>query len=159
MADEILPHDISKSPSGSTMKSPDGFYDRSNQGSGNTSQQPLRLRGLRDTGDKLSGDQSIFTENTTVPRRNLGFIQVTSLMLNACLGGGFYFTTPGYVLALVRSKRVCLVLWAVGGLYSALGWVPRTTTKKASLINIQHGSISRIWNGSPIQRRTTNICK
>jgi len=125
MATGIPLADTLNSPSGSTTRGPNDPYIGGNQGSGNTSQQPLRLRVLqnRSTGNNLSEDRSIFTENTTVPRRNLGYIQVTSLMLNACLGGGFYFTTPGYVLALVRSKRVCLVLWAIGGIYSALGYV------------------------------------
>jgi hypothetical protein len=62
-----------------------------------------------------------FTENTIVPRRHLGFIQTTSLMLNGCFAGSFFFGTPLYTLSLVRSKRICLVLWAVGGIYSALG--------------------------------------
>ena len=135
MATEIPLTDTLRSPLGSTTRGPNDLYIGSNQGSGNTSQRPLRLRGLRNrnTGNNLSEDQSMFTEETTVPRRNLGFIQVTSLMLNACLGGGFYFTTPGYVLALVRSKRVCLVLWAVGGLYSALGYVPVSHNYQGSL--------------------------
>lgn len=60
-----------------------------------------------------------WSESTTVPRRNLGFVQTTSLMLNATIGGGI-FNTPGYVLALTRSKRISLVLWAVGGVYSGL---------------------------------------
>ncbi|KAF2108836.1 amino acid permease-domain-containing protein [Lophiotrema nucula] len=123
MATEIPLTSSLKSASGSNTTRPNDPYSGSNQGSGNTSQQPLRMRGTRthDNGNFTSVDQSVFTENTTVPRRNLGFIQVTSLMLNGCLGNGFYFTTPGYVLALVRSKRVCLVLWAIGGIYSALG--------------------------------------
>jgi hypothetical protein len=62
---------------------------------------------------------SRWSESTTVPRRNLGFIQTTSLMLNSVIGGGI-FNTPGYVLALTRSKRIALVLWAVGGIYSGL---------------------------------------
>ncbi|KAI9678978.1 MAG: hypothetical protein M1822_007404 [Bathelium mastoideum] len=62
---------------------------------------------------------SQFTEGVDVPRRHLGYVQTTSLMLNATIGSGI-FTTPGYVLALTRSKEICLILWAVGGIYSAL---------------------------------------
>lgn len=69
-------------------------------------------------GDEDSVDTA-WSESTTVPRRNLGFVQITSLMLNTTIGSGI-FNTPGYVLALTRSKRVSLILWAVGGVYSAL---------------------------------------
>lgn len=60
-----------------------------------------------------------FTEDTSVPRRNLGYIQTLSIMINSSAGYGI-FITPGYVLALTRSKEICLILWAVGGIYSAL---------------------------------------
>lgn len=63
-----------------------------------------------------------WSESTTVPRRKLGFIQVVSLILNTTIGSGI-FNTPGYVLALTRSKRVSLILWAVGGIYSALRYI------------------------------------
>lgn len=69
-------------------------------------------------GDEDSLDTT-WSESTSVPRRNLGFVQTTSLMLNTTIGSGI-FNTPGYVLALTRSKRVSLILWAVGGVYSAL---------------------------------------
>ncbi|KAF2234857.1 hypothetical protein EV356DRAFT_532407 [Viridothelium virens] len=78
----------------------------------------IRLRSLDEEQDKES-ENTDFTEDTRVPRRNLGYIQTTSFMLNASLGYGI-FTTPGYVLALTHSKEVCLGLWAVGGVYSAL---------------------------------------
>ena len=74
------------------------------------------------TYDGEDGEGSVdsrFTETTSVPRRKLGFVQAVSLMLNTTIGTGI-FTTPGYVLALTRSKRISLVLWAVGGVYSAL---------------------------------------
>ena len=63
-----------------------------------------------------------WSESTIVPRRNLGFVQITSLMLNGTIGSGI-FITPGYVLALTRSKRIALVLWALGGVYTALRYV------------------------------------
>ncbi|KAI9709140.1 MAG: hypothetical protein M1820_003587 [Bogoriella megaspora] len=66
-----------------------------------------------------SSDHTNFTESTNVPRRNLGYIQTTSLMINATIGYSV-FTNPGYVLALVKSKEICMVLWAVGGIYSAI---------------------------------------
>jgi hypothetical protein len=75
--------------------------------------------GARD--DDASGDTN-WSESTNVPRRNLGFVQITSLMLNATIGGGI-FNTPGYVLALTRSKKIALILWAVGGVYSGLRYV------------------------------------
>ena len=74
--------------------------------------------GIDDGGSEYTN----FTEDTTVPDRNLGYIQTTSLMLNTTLGYGI-FITPGYVLALTRSKEICLILWAVGGIYSAIAYV------------------------------------
>jgi hypothetical protein len=84
-------------------------------------------------------EYTAFTENTIVPRRNLGFVQVTSLMLNGCLGNPFFFSTPGYVLALVRSKRISLVLYAVGAIYSALGMT----------VFLEYG-IALPFNGGPL---------
>jgi len=75
--------------------------------------------GVRD--DDASEDTNC-SESTNVPRRNLGFVQITSLMLNTTIGGGI-FNTPGYVLALTRSKKIALILWAVGGVYSGLRYV------------------------------------
>jgi hypothetical protein len=66
-----------------------------------------------------SSVDTAWSESTTVPRRNLGYVQITSLMLNATIGNGI-FTTPGYVLALTQSKRISMVLWALGGVYSGL---------------------------------------
>jgi hypothetical protein len=74
--------------------------------------------GSHEREDGISVDTA-WSESTTVPRRHLGFVQITSLMLNAVIGGGI-FNTPGVVLALTRSKKIALVLWAVGGVYSAL---------------------------------------
>ncbi|KAF2099470.1 hypothetical protein NA57DRAFT_55435 [Rhizodiscina lignyota] len=108
------------------------------QGSKSSSQKPLRpyVEPLTGSTPTQSGDDDFskelfppdhvtevtaFTESTVVPRRNLGFLQTTSLMLNGSLGGGFFFTTPGFVLALVPSKRICIVLWIVGGIYTYLG--------------------------------------
>jgi hypothetical protein len=62
---------------------------------------------------------SAWTESTLVPRRSLGFLQCSSLMINQMIGSGI-FTTPGYVLLLTKSKPIALALWAVGGIYSIL---------------------------------------
>lgn len=70
-------------------------------------------------GGTADDGSTTWTESTNVPRRNLGFLQITSLMLNATIGSGI-FNTPGYVLALTRSKTISMVLWAVGGVYTGL---------------------------------------
>jgi hypothetical protein len=62
---------------------------------------------------------SAWTESTLVPRRSLGFMQCSSLMINHMIGTGI-FTTPGNVLHSVKSKPISLVLWAVGGAYSMI---------------------------------------
>ena len=137
------------STSGTSSNDPSGTYNPSHNGSKGTSQRPLRSVQFQD-GD-LNGQEvdskvgihfdsrSAFTESTFVPRRNLGFIQVTSLMLNGCLGNSFFFTTPGYVLALVRSKRISLILYAVGAVYSALGMT----------VFLEYG-IALPFNGGPL---------
>jgi hypothetical protein len=70
-------------------------------------------------GGTADDGSTTWSESTAVPRRNLGFLQITSLMLNATIGSGI-FNTPGYVLALTRSKTISMVLWAVGGVYTGL---------------------------------------
>lgn len=76
-------------------------------------------RGDLDDSDEASLADG-WTESTDVPRRHLGFIQVSALMINQMVGSGI-FTTPATVLLLTGSKPVSLVLWAVGGVYSFLG--------------------------------------
>jgi hypothetical protein len=85
------------------------------------------------TGAETASDDTDWSESTIVPRRNLGFIQTTSLMLNGTIGAGV-FITPGYVLALTRSKPIALVLWALGGVYTALRYVACSTMEKIQLI-------------------------
>jgi hypothetical protein len=77
--------------------------------------------GYRDDDASLN---SAFTEATTVPRRNLGFIQCSALMINQMIGTGI-FTLPGLVLLLAKSKPIAITLWAVGGIYSLLRFVHR----------------------------------
>lgn len=67
----------------------------------------------------VEGNSSIFTESTNVPRRHLGYLQVTFLMINQAIGNGI-ITTPAYVLFLTKSKPLSIGLWALGGLYSFL---------------------------------------
>jgi hypothetical protein len=71
--------------------------------------------------DEASFDSN-WTESTTVPRRNLGFVQCSALMINQMIGTGI-FTLPGVVLVLTKSKPIAIVLWAVGGIYSMLRFV------------------------------------
>ena len=61
--------------------------------------------------------------SSVVPRRQLGFLQTTAMQLNNSLATGDFWITPYYTLALVRSKRDCLLLWAAGGIYAAFGRV------------------------------------
>lgn len=68
--------------------------------------------------DDVSVDAA-WTESTDVPRRRLGFIQVSALMINQMIGTGI-FSTPATVLLLTGSKPISLALWAVGGIYSFL---------------------------------------
>lgn len=65
---------------------------------------------------------SNWTESTKVPRRNLGFIQCSALMINQMVGSGI-FTLPGLILLLTKSKPIAIGLWAVGGIYSLLRFV------------------------------------
>jgi hypothetical protein len=74
-------------------------------------------------GDKESFDSN-WTESTTVPRRSLGFVQCSALMINQMIGTGV-FTLPGVVLLLTKSKPIAITLWAVGGIYSLLRLVER----------------------------------
>jgi hypothetical protein len=78
---------------------------------------------------------SAFTEFTLVPRRNLGFVQASALMINQMIGTGI-FTTPGIVLLLTKSKPIALVLWASGGVYSLLRLVTRNKRLTSSCILI-----------------------
>ena len=58
------------------------------------------------------------SENSVLPR-NLGRVQIASLMINTMIGSGI-LTTPGSVLLSARSKTVAILLWAVGGVYTVL---------------------------------------
>lgn len=60
-----------------------------------------------------------WTESTDVPRRQLGVLKVTSLMINQMVGTGI-FTTPAYVLLMTKSKPLTLGLFILGGVYNFL---------------------------------------
>ena len=60
---------------------------------------------------------SDFSEGRKIPKRNLGSIQITCLMINLAIGSGI-LTTPAHVLALTDSKFVAILLWVAGGVYN-----------------------------------------
>lgn len=61
---------------------------------------------------------TIYTEDRDLKRR-LGVLDVAALIMNKMIGAGF-FTTPGTVLFLTQSKRLSIVLWVLGGIYSMM---------------------------------------
>ena len=103
----------------------------SNEIVGSPKFQTMHITDERDNIDAETGSvDTDWSESTIVPRRNLGFIQITSLMLNSTIGSGV-FITPGYVLALTRSKPIALGLFALGGVYTALRYVARSTMERS----------------------------
>jgi hypothetical protein len=110
----------------SSFKKPNRHQGSHGATSNGSSSGPETLKDISEDGKpSFLDDKSLYTdytEDTVVPRRKLGYFQTTALMLNGAFGS-FFFSTPYLTLALVRSKRICLVLWAVGGIYSALGYV------------------------------------
>lgn len=62
---------------------------------------------------------SDWSESSNVPRRDLGFLQIFSLIVNSVVGTGI-FTQPGLVLALTKSKPIALGLWVAGSAYTAV---------------------------------------
>ena len=82
-------------------------------------EHPDHIHGQTDK-DELSEEiPSDWSEAQIVPKRNLGLLQTISLVINLVIGSGI-FISPGYVLALTRSKAICLVLWAAGGVYTGI---------------------------------------
>ena len=84
---------------------------------------------INDTSAENESIDTIWSESTIVPRRNLGFVQITALMLNGTIGSGI-FITPGYVLLLTQSKTIALVLWVLGGVYTALRYIALCTRER-----------------------------
>lgn len=72
-----------------------------------------------DLEQSLRRSETEYTESNSLPTRNLGFLQITSLMINSMIGSGI-FTVPGYTVLLTKSKTVALILWAVGGVYTSI---------------------------------------
>lgn len=57
------------------------------------------------------------SENTVI-EAPMGKLDVASVIFNKMVGTGI-FTTPGQVLVFTGSKKGSLVLWAMGGLWTA----------------------------------------
>jgi hypothetical protein len=62
--------------------------------------------------------QTEYTEDRDL-KRKLGALDVAALIMNKMIGAGI-FTTPGTVLFLTQSKRLSIVLWVLGGVYSLI---------------------------------------
>jgi hypothetical protein len=88
---------------------------------------------------------STWSETSNVPKRSLGYVQITSLMINCVIGTGI-FTTPGLVLFLTQSKAIALGLWGVGGVYLAISyavvlrWLAFTDTNRRMVVIFEYGS-------------------
>ena len=131
--DSITPSDLNtQGTSRISVHETSALESRESPANGATDTMPdqitRRLASLSTTNDAQHVDQETQDGEGTAsersgsgitPKKNLGFVQITSLILNSVIGSGI-FTTPGYVLALTRSKPISLVLWAVGGVYTAL---------------------------------------
>lgn len=98
----------------------DGATSTPTDSGGSSPSHTIKVGNRRpDTAAEVASVDTGFSESTIVPRRNLGYVQITSLMLNGTIGSGV-FVTPGYVLLSTRSKPIALILWALGGVYTAL---------------------------------------
>jgi hypothetical protein len=51
--------------------------------------------------------------------RDLNMFDVAALIINKMIGTGI-FTTPGLVLSLTGNKKVSIVMWFCGGIWSFL---------------------------------------
>lgn len=74
-------------------------------------------------------DIDVRSEHTWLPPP-LGVLDVAAVIFNKMVGTGI-FTTPGQVLKLVGSKKGSLIMWAFGGVWSALwyveNWLPASS--------------------------------
>ena len=81
---------------------------------------PLPLGSIgKESEDDTGSINTNWTESTDVPRREMKFLQVFSMMVNQMIGSGI-FNTPAYILLLTKSKQLSLVLWFLGGVYTFL---------------------------------------
>ena len=62
---------------------------------------------------------SIRTQRTRLERRDLSKFDVAALIINKMVGTGI-FTTPGLVLSLTANKKVSIIMWFCGGIWSFL---------------------------------------
>jgi hypothetical protein len=97
---------------------------RSAQIGSNTEQEVGMIAG--DSPKSVNGDDeeeddgaSIRTQRTRLERRDLSKFDVAALIINKVIGTGI-FTTPGLVLSLTGSKKVSIILWFCGGIWSFL---------------------------------------
>lgn len=54
------------------------------------------------------------------PREYLGYLSTSALTLNRMVGAGI-FVVPSTILAITRSKTMCIILWLVGGVITWAG--------------------------------------
>jgi hypothetical protein len=63
---------------------------------------------------------SDFSERkTNVPPKSLTTFDLGALVFNKMVGTGI-FTVPGHVLEATGSKKISIVFWVVGGVYTAM---------------------------------------
>jgi hypothetical protein len=76
------------------------------------SHEPSRERSMSPASD--------FSERkTTVPPKSLTTFDLGALVLNKMVGTGI-FTVPGHVLEATGSKKISIVFWVAGGVYTAM---------------------------------------
>jgi amino acid permease len=73
-------------------------------------------RSLDDEEDDVA---SIRTQRTRLDRRDLNMFDVAALIINKMIGTGI-FTTPGLVLSLTGNKKVSIIMWLCGSIWSFL---------------------------------------
>jgi len=91
------------------------------------------------------------TEDTFI-QRPMGILDVASVILNKMVGTGI-FTVPGQVLVSTGSKRISLVLWAVGGLWTAAWYSSEISQMDKEVTNDTSASLST-WNSAQDSRTT-----
>lgn len=69
--------------------------------------------------EEVDDGASIRTQGTRLERRDLNMFDVAALIINKMIGTGI-FTTPGLVLSLTGNKKVSIVMWLCGGIWSFL---------------------------------------
>ena len=85
---------------------------------GGTEYRDSRLEEDTSGSDTIDFDDG-WTENTNVPRRRMGMIQVASLAINQMVGSGI-LRVPGSVLEMTGSKKLSIGFWIMAGVYTIL---------------------------------------